>query len=87
MTNLRQASPQNKAKLLAAARRAGLRSQAALARRIHRDPTYFWRVINRKVKSAVVWAEAWAAVRSAVPEEPSVMSMAMGESNHHAASR
>lgn len=83
METLRHTAPRSKKDLLRAARRAGIRSQAELARRLGRNPSYLARVLSKRVQSGVVWAQAWAVIASA----EATMSMAMRESNHHAASR
>lgn len=80
-TLARQDAPRSKRELLRAARRVGIQSQAELARRLGRNPSYLARVLSKRVASRVVWAEAWAIVRTAVnltsPDVTSVMSMDM----------
>jgi hypothetical protein len=63
MATLRQRTPQDKKRLLA--RLDTLRwSQAELARRIRRNPTYLSRVLAGQVVSATVWKECWDAVET-----------------------
>jgi AraC-like DNA-binding protein len=61
MATLRQRPRQDKKRLLARLEALGW-SQAELARRIGRNPTYLSRVLAGLVVSATVWKQAWDAV-------------------------
>jgi hypothetical protein len=65
MATLRQRPLQDKKRLLA--RLEALQwSQAELARRIRRNPTYLSRVLAGLVVSSTVWKECWDAVEAEV---------------------
>jgi len=81
MKTLRHQAPRSKKDLLRAARRAGIRSQAELARRLGRNPSYLARVLSKRVQSGVVWEQVWTIVASVGAD----MSMDMDVSKAHAA--